>query len=281
MPNRSLDLRDFLQAASHSSNRTRTLVTILLVASVLAFVGFLDSYKYGWMLERLHVISNPKADYVTEKLGTVPSDEQYKEFYGAVIKSYVDNALTIRVPFFGFAFDVNDLGLLAGIGFSTLLLLLRFSLRSENVSIRLAFKAAAGPTLPVFYDLFAMQQVFTLPHAEDSEKQWTAKRYESLRRASKVICLLPSIAYTFILIHDCWITLKIGNLISDFHTRFLVVYTCVFWVAILLLAIWCLRSWKRIDNLWDEYWDDVKAILKARREGDLKGQRLQPATTIS
>jgi hypothetical protein len=216
------------------------------------------------MLERLHAIANQKSDYVVEKLGQPPTDKQYEEFYSAMTKGYVDNALTIRVPFFGFAFDVNDLGLLAGIGFSTLLLLLRFSLRSENVSIRLAFKAAAGPQLPMFYDLFAMQQVFTLPHAEDSEKKWAAKRYGSLRRASKVICLLPTLVYTFILIHDCWITLKIGNLISDIHTGFLVIYTCLFWVGILLLAIWCLKSWTRIDNLWDEYWGDVRAILKSK-----------------
>lgn len=262
MSQNSLDLQDYLDSTSHSSNRTRAVAIVLLVASVLALVGFLNSFKYGWMLQRMHTISEPNSGYIIEKLGSSHDEEQYRQFYSAVTKAYVDNALTIRVPFFGFAFDVNDLGLLGGIGFITILFLLSFNLRSENINLRLAFKAAAKLNqLPTFYDLLAMRQVFTLPYVEDKEKGWRTKVSGSLRFIPKAICFLPVLVYTFILIHDCWITRETGELINDPHTAILLIYTISFWIAILALAIWCFTRWKRIDELWEEYWQDVKKFL--------------------
>jgi hypothetical protein len=259
----SLDLQDYLDSTSDSSNRTRTVAIVLLVASVLALVGFLNSFKFGWMLQRLHTIEDPHSGYITEKLGSNHDNEQYKQFYTAVAKAYVDNALTIRVPFFGFAFDVNDLGLLGGIGFIAILSLLLFSLRSEFINLRLAFKAAAKKQeqLPIFYDLLAMRQVFTLPHVEDKEKLWQKKPWWLWSFIPKAICFLPSLVYTLILIHDCWLTKGTGELISDPHTEFLLVYTVSFWVIILVLAIWCSWRWVTIDDLWKEYWQDVMKIL--------------------
>lgn len=259
----SLDLQDYLDSTSDSSNRTRTVAIVLLVASVLALVGFLNSFKSGWMLQRLHTIGDPNSGYITEKLGSNHDNEQYRQFYTAVAKAYVDNALTIRVPFFGFAFDVNDLGLLGGIGFIVILFLLRFSLRSEIINLRLAFKAAAKTEdqLPIFYDLLAMRQVFTLPHVEDHRKLWQAKRSWILRYIPKAVCFLPFLVYTLILYHDCYLTRHTGKLISDPHTGFLLAYTHVFCAIIFVLACWCLTRWRTIDSLWEEYWQDVTRIL--------------------
>jgi hypothetical protein len=35
----------------------------------------------------------------------------------------------VKVPFFGIGFDINDLGMFSGLGFSTILLILAFSLK--------------------------------------------------------------------------------------------------------------------------------------------------------
>src|SRR5206468_12598531 len=70
------------------------------------------------------------------------SDLRYLEFWAAVARTYVDNSWVIRVPFFGFSFDVNDLGLLGGIGFLTILVCLRFCLSRELNNLRLSFDVA-------------------------------------------------------------------------------------------------------------------------------------------
>lgn len=109
MKDHSLNLQDYLDATSDSAKRTRTVLVALVVACVLAFAGFLNSLGGSWMLSRVHSFSDPKSEYVVNKLGFTPvseQDDRYKEFYTAVVRAYVDNAFTIRVPFFGFTFDV-------------------------------------------------------------------------------------------------------------------------------------------------------------------------------
>jgi hypothetical protein len=257
----SLDLQDFLDATSDSSKRSRTIMIVLVVACVLALVGFLNSLLTGWMLQRLQIVSNPENPYVAKKLGTSVSinDERYKSFHSAVARGYVENALTVRVPFFGVAFDINDLGLLGGFGFITVLTLLRFSIRTEIVSLRLAFKAATKAAkddphqLETFYDLLAMRQVLTLPHMEDKDIKWVANRSLILRYIPKLICFLPVVVYSLVAGHD-YMTQDVGSAISPEHTEILLIYTGVFWVLILALSIWCFLKLIKIDNIWDEYW---------------------------
>ncbi|HEX2269518.1 MAG TPA: hypothetical protein VHH35_08290 [Pyrinomonadaceae bacterium] len=267
MNSNSLDLQDYLDATSDASKRTRTFVIVLVVASVLAFVGFLNSFKYSWMLSRIKSLAAHDSQYVQDKLGFVPpnaTDERYLQFYTAVVRSYVENAFTIKVPFFGFSFDVNDLGLLGGIGFIVILILLRFSLRSEIVSLRLAFKAVRHEAkenpklLATFYDLLAMRQVFTLPHLEDEEKQWKVRKLWLLELLAKSSCFLPVIVYSFVAIHDFMTIESIGAILDERRTQVLVAYTITFWVAITGLAIWSFVKWRELDKRWGEFWDDVE-----------------------
>lgn len=264
MNNNSLDLQDFLDATSDSSKRSRTIMIVLVVASVLALVGFLNSLRTGWMLQRLQIVSQAENPYVAKKLGTTVAadDERYKNFHSAVARGYVENALTVRVPFFGVAFDINDLGLLGGFGFITVLTLLRFSIRTEIVSLRLAFKAATKAAkddpnqLVNFYDLLAMRQVLTLPHMEDENTNWVANRSWILRFIPKLICFLPVVVYSLVAGHD-YMTQDVGDAISPTHTRILLIYTGAFWLIILALSIWCFLKLIKIDSIWEEYWAKI------------------------
>jgi len=269
MKDTSLDLQDYLDATSDASKRTRTILIVLVAASVLAFAGYLNSLKASWMLSRLQKISNPQSEYVKEKLGFVPSnedDKRYQEFYAAVSRAYVENAFTIRVPFFGFSFDVNDLGLLGGLGFTVILILLRFSIRSEIISLRLSFKAVEAearkdPTqFALFYDLLAMRQVLTMPHVEDPEKEWVSHRPLVLQVVYKWLCFVPAVVYTLVAFHD-FSTLDIGDVLDHGRTQWLIGYTIFFLIVIIALSIWCFVKWRRVDNLWRGYWNDVQATL--------------------
>lgn len=257
-------LHDFAEAARESSRRTRTLLVVLVVACVLALVGFLNSLETGWMLQRVRAASDPAGSYIEHKL-TFPAElnpAARDALQGAIIRAYIDNAMTVRVPFFGVAFDVNDLGLMGGLGFVTILVLLRFSLRTEIASLRVAFKVAAreaegDPTqLEAFYDLLAMQQVLTMPHLRDPRTGWAIRRPPLLRAVPKLVCFLPVIVYTMVAVND-YQSQHVANVINPLHTRILLAYTGVLWVVILLLAAWCFVRLLRIDRIWDEYFGFV------------------------
>lgn len=216
------------------------------------------------MLGRLHNVGNPSGDYVKEKLGYVPTekDARYIGFYTAVSRGYVENALTVRVPFFGVAFDVNDLGLLSGLGFVIILLMLRFSIRNEIVSLRLGFKEAMAaneknPTqLETFYHLLAMRMVVTLPDMEnDIVPNWD-KDTGVLQKISKLVYFGPLVIYTLIAAQD-FITFWIGKELSGIRTYLLIAYTPLFWFTILALSIWCYQKMKKIDRIWIEYWKKI------------------------
>jgi hypothetical protein len=254
------NLHDFAEAAHESSRRTRTLLVVLVVACVLALVGFLNSLESGWMLQCVRAASDPAGQYVGQKLD-FPSElnpQARDALQGAIIRAYIDNAMTVRVPFFGVAFDVNDLGLLGGLGFVTILMLLRFSLRTEIASLRIAFKAAAREAegdplrLEAFYDLLAMQQVLTMPRMRDPRTGWAVGRPRLLRAVPKLICFLPVVVYTMVALND-YRSQHVANVIDQPHTRILLAYTGVLWIVIVLLAAWCFARLLRIDRIWDEY----------------------------
>ena len=259
-------LHDFAEAARDASRRTRTLLVVLVVACVLALVGFLNSLESGWMLQRVRAASAPQAAYIAQKLEFAPelNPAARDALQAAIIRAYIDNAMTVRVPFFGVAFDVNDLGLLGGIGLLTILVLLRFSLRTETASLRIAFKAAAREApgdqqrLEAFYDLLAMQQVLTLPRMRDERMRWSIRRPLLLRAIPKLVCFLPAIVYTLVAYND-YQSQHVGNVINPIHTRVLLTYTGILWVLIVALAGWCFVRLLRIDQIWDEYWRFVSA----------------------
>jgi hypothetical protein len=84
---------------------------------------------------------------------------------------------TVRVPFFGVALDVNDIGFLGGFSLWIVLIMLRLSLRSQIVSLRVGFKKAfASGQGPDFYDLLAARQVFVFPPLEDRKQKVSVAR---------------------------------------------------------------------------------------------------------
>jgi hypothetical protein len=176
-----LGLKEYLETATTASSRARTVTIILAVASVLIFVGFLNSSDYGWMQLRLNKLKDPTSEYYRRY---IPADKQgagdqssresqeFTALYSNLQRAYVDNAYVVKVPFFGVAFDVNDLGPLGGISLITILIILRLSLRTQIVSLRVAFKRALrSDEAATFYDLLAARQVFTFPTLKDEEQE--------------------------------------------------------------------------------------------------------------
>jgi hypothetical protein len=279
----TLDLQDYLEATGDAAKRTRTLTILITVASVLVFVGIMNSYSGNWAAERMRTIgragqalgkpleSRTEDDrkdiaYLETLLGPCPDSlktgitsdggaeayrKQYEEFFTSVVRAYVENTLTIRVPFFGVAFDVNYLGLFGGLGLSILLLLYRFSINRETENLRLSFaKAIELDRLPAFYELLSMRQVFTLPPREGDEKK------HPLRYAPRILSTLPFVVFIGLTAFDITSSKSVES-VSERLASLAVGIDLLFSVVIFSLTFWCVKEGSKIDVLWHKYWAEV------------------------
>lgn len=301
----SLKFQDYLAAAGDAAKRTRTVIIVLVVGSVLTFVGLLNSLPDGWSVERLKKLSNAgialtKRDafedpdkeikdkdslkYLEKKIGPRPPErfkyaacgprfgdceketEEYAEYrkqceqlYVAMVRTFVDNTFTIRVPFFGIAFDINYLGLLSGSGFVIILVLFLFTITRELANLKLAFEVARKRTqLWEFYHLLAMRQVLTIPPTENKQQSRLRIFFQwSSAFIPKVICLLPLFVYAAVTYND-YRTLETGQNINEFLTQSALYMDDFFVLFILLLTIACWKRWRRVDKAWKDHWRKAK-----------------------
>src|SRR5579871_4124474 len=149
-----LSLRDFIDSINESSRRTRSIIIFLTGACIVGFAATLNSAPYSWAharVERQALNENylayklgyiehpndelPKWDDDAHKIEKHRRDKSFDSLNNRLIESYVDNTYSIKVPVFGVTFDVNDLSSVAGISFLILLVLLRYALRNELMSL--------------------------------------------------------------------------------------------------------------------------------------------------
>lgn len=189
---------------------------------------------------------------IAKSKDTKPIVDFRKDLQESVVKAYVENIRFVRVPFFGIAFDVNDLGLIGGIGLIAILAMLVFSLSREIKNLNFSFEEAVNHgQLPAFYHMLAMRQVFTVPHMRDKE------RNRLLAIAPKFVCILPAIVFSIGVIYDYYSIFFFGLFDLSVVSKTLIFET------IWLLFIWPLsyRCWKgqsKIDRIWDTYWNRIK-----------------------
>lgn len=209
-------------------------------------------------------LADPTNSYVATKFPRITDPNTFsdtkKEFYSALMKSYVDNTFTIKVPFFGITFDVNDLGLLSGFAFLILLILFRFSLMREYENTYLAFEAVEDDKeiLVPFYNLLSMRQVLTIPPILKPIPGMQHR--EGFRWATiipKILSFLPFGTLTVVVIND-FLTQNIGDILSSGHTLFLYIASVALGVLVLVTTVSCLRVWINIDNEWHKRWKNIK-----------------------
>ena len=281
-PRSQLDIDDYLTATADASSRTRAVLIILVVASVLALTGLFNSLQTQWMHARMMELGNPSSKYMKSKIGGPPQVQKLKdpatyawalELYKkrqealctAVETAYVNGSLVILVPFFGFTFDVNDLALLSSIGFLIILSCYRFFLAREIDNLRISFAEArrhSNVELENFYNLLAMRQVFTIPESE------YINRSTFLRYAPKAITWLPCILLLAIIVHD-WLTEWIGQELK--LDRFIIEEFMAIVGFVFLFAI----SWvitKRL-VLMDKIWNVVHCRINCKPEDVVSVER--------
>jgi hypothetical protein len=261
----SFDVKDSINAANDASKRTRTVTIVLVVASVIVFVGWYNSLDSSWMLQRIRIAYDPASPFVRKKLHSEtdpastspdPKKEQQveafrKQFQDSLVKSYVDNTYFIKAPFFGIVLDVNDVGFIGGIALICILILLRFSLSREIKNLNFTFdEAITHKRLYDFYYELAMHQVFTIPHMRKE------KRNRLLAIAPRIVCLLPAFVYSAGTAYDYYTIFKMG-LFAWRENLFLIVFEAICFVAIWWLSLRCWERQSHINGIWDTFWPRV------------------------
>lgn len=260
-------LKDYLDAAGDAAKRTRFVIVIIVITSILTIASFLNSLQTHWMIQRIQAtandpgLANPMNSYVASKFPRITDqvifDDTKREFYSALVKAYVDNTFTVQVPFFGITFDVNDLGLLSGFAFFVLLILFRFSLMREYENTYLAFEAVGGNNedKKILYNLLSMRQVLTIPPMLKSIPR-THQGEGGFRWATiipKILSLLPAAILLIVIGYDIQ-TANIGDILSHNRTLFHFIASSILGVLVLVTTGSCLRVWVNIDNEWRTRW---------------------------
>jgi hypothetical protein len=266
----------YIEAATSASDRVRTVLIVMVTASVLAFVGFINSSpRGGWLDHRINIrkdalrLFDPAFDPNSPNL-TPEEKERYSR-----AKKYLDNAKLdvrnaddkkqvegevtelrkvriekirlIQLPFFGAAFDMNDMGIFAGITFAVVLFWLRYSLARQLTNFRMAFKVAEGDReqLKVCYDLLGMKQMLTIPPmpGEKWRRLWSF--------GAKLLFLIPVFILANLLKLN-WQSREAGKLLSPVLMSKLLQVNAAAVVVCLILTLACLYlSWQS-DKVWVE-----------------------------
>jgi hypothetical protein len=312
------DVKGYLEANGQASARTRYLIVVLIVASVLTAVGVLNSLQESWMSRRIGLLRSSDSPYLVKYIGQYPSrtdyDKRWQEAYVRDLGTYdsyqqsipqaagsackpcptrpgqnwfttqpnpewyfqraneeyerdkglyerrylaflsgastalVDNRFFVRVPFLGMTFDVNDLGMLSGVGLVSILLLLWFSSGTELENLRSSFTETQKlKCLAEFYRLAAMRQVLTIPPLPGRQIRWF-----EVWLAKPVYFLAPGV-YLWLLIQDLN-TNWIGKQLDTIRMRVLIGSELFFLIAIVALAIQSFLRSRQVDSTWTHWW---------------------------
>lgn len=193
-------LHHYTEAAKESTDRTRKILLIMIVASILVLTAYWNTRSGGWVNSRL-AIAKATDDLLRSREGEYPRSEIVppageQELYGKadyfrkrypaktpyqakenlfwIQKIRAEQVSQVQVPVLGISFDVNDLGLLGGVTFTVLLIWVNYSLWHHSNNLNSTFILArrlentnpdlkASRLLYHTYQNLAMRQVLTIP----------------------------------------------------------------------------------------------------------------------
>lgn len=295
----SSKMKEYVEATNDAANRSRYVFIILIISTILIFVGLNNSYMNSWMVDDLREVYKPGNAYISELLekkltgnkeGTAdyfrspcddpkdtnprcvsPAEKAKTDAQEALMKLHMESRLLIRIPILGVSLHVNDLGLVGGLTLIVLLLLTRTSLSREIKNLNYSFKKAFEEgELDEFYDSLSMRQLFTVPHMKGE------KRNHFLSKAPYAACLFPAIVYLSLVEYDIFtifvlpryripfehktILYVLRHPLSESSISWLILVEGICALVICFIAIRCVERQHYIYSIWDNYWKLLKPV---------------------
>jgi hypothetical protein len=283
-------LKQYTDAAKDSTSRTRHILLVMIVASILMFAAAWNSRLSGWGNSRLkfaratedilnHVeavsepgweLKIPRDDADVYQKANESLAESRRTLYQARQTLFWNQQIRaeqvghIQAPVLGINFDVNDLGMVGGITLIVLLIWAYYSLwhHANNLKLALDFAKEIGDNdldeqgrnrlLYHTYQNLAMSQVFTIPPRPKTTRETQApERFRRfLRKASKGLYTLPCLVLAAIVWHD-WVTRKAGLRVNPRGTTIVLASGTGCLCVVVILTIMCFVLWRRINRTWE------------------------------
>ncbi len=264
---------EMLNRLTVTNRIVRIIVVVLVMTSILLFVGFWNSVEFGWTESRINILE--KQLYWVEHLEnkSKPTDlsaeenilfNKCKEYWDSkchtketliaeincLRTAKINNIIFFNVPFLGITFDINDLGMIGGFSLTIIYFLLLYSFLNKHNQLEVIFKKLDTINNTHFknnaYYLIAMDQVLTVPR--DSIKEG-----KNLRKFPRLLYIIPIVVFIFVLIYDLY-TFSVGVDKLDSIAKTIIGYitSFIFFIIMIFELIYCLHIIIKTDILWNE-----------------------------
>lgn len=269
------DLKRLLDNAAEASisagSRSRNILILLCFSSLLAFMASWNARESSWVRMRhnrikslytLYHHADSLKEYNHEKIenDSLLEDSEIEllqtldirhkqdlDDYRRIYTELKKEIYLVKVPILGFSFDINDLGMVSGITFSLLLLILWFAQEREDENLRLTMKAAEkNDLLDIYYIKLWMGQVLMVPPLKGPRS--TIKWGLML----KLLFLLPLLCQLYIFWND-FKTVKYGYTFSHDSTHDLIAKSLTFLIIVGLLTSIAIAYTFKKEKLWRKY----------------------------
>lgn len=276
-------LLEYIRTARGSALPPRVLLFVVVLMSIVAFFSGWNSRPSAWPTARIRAIrsaceilecNRPAKEVPTEDLqkylairetagiSTQEDKEHLKEILHTLETARTENIRTVRIPFLGVTFDINDLGLFSGVAFVLGLTMFRYSLHRELQNIQLAFGRAEqldrlNPDSPFFhqahcFDLMSMGQVAQVPPSRAT----SGATPTHWRHATKVGLFLPLLVQLYLLINDLS-TYRQGMAMSTNATLFVLIGSTACLLLVGALTYSAGGVWLTIEKEWRTKWNEL------------------------
>jgi len=187
----------------------------------------------------------------------ISTEDGAKTFAEKQWEAYINNVLYVRTPVLGLTFDINDLGLITGLTFSILMLVMVFYSNRAHENLALSMWKVReiaerdggfdkpGSKANLLYHALAVQQVFTVPP--------TLARWHDIkifRKSHYILFTLPFIVQSLVMSNDI-ASVANGFSVNRIGTLGSLISQAVFLIFIFFLCAICCAHLHADDRLWE------------------------------
>ena len=235
---------------------------VILVALIAVFAAYRNTGSPAWLELRVRTLQKAVAcvevkdrspacqsamayaagftyhDLAGDPSSTVETTREFRTAIDQLIRQRSEN-LAIRFPLIGLSMDVNDLAVISGLTLCALLYIFMLTLSRELNNLMRASDKADRIRNKDGFELLLMSQLFSAPrHDKTGTSGWFL-----------VVFAIPAALYSLVLREDwnSWPTAT--TLLGGFRANLQMGFEMLFFAGILALSVWCLRGWRRNEDI--------------------------------
>lgn len=161
----------------------------------------------------------------------------------------ITNVQSVRVPFVGISFDVNDIGLIGGLTLTIFMVVYWFNLKRERDLLRILDENLVerlGISRAHMYWLLNGTQVLQVPPGGSVLRERDMRAW-----LPRFLFFVPILTQAFVILNDV-LTLRIGMMLSFGSTILTLALATLFLGILVALTGLCLHVSSQIEEIWED-----------------------------